>query len=393
MPAEVRVVHMFAKVNEGLVVNTCSNASTGWERDLSPFIVGPCKLYDGLVALNAENAWQYSKVYKQHLGDSGDPPDPGPAWFEWSRAGFANPRANRYPMGKGARPEYSFWDGKKLTYVKARKVIYGPLYAEAVQKTAGFKHLVELYHSEKLLVLRDWDGRNTKETLTEVLKNPYKKMGHAFVLKMLLTGDSALDHMELRKEGGEVKTIYQQMVEAGAEIDNHKSDLYVKSTPKTREIIRGYEYLNSVTTFTSQIDGQLWMDIPFAFDPFWEEVRTRSMSTYPRSPKMRRVGTSERYRGNGGQGILTAKEMATWRELVELEKSSKECVVISWVIRCPRRGLVGMAVNWSNDEDQLEAAHAFATKQKDWLYHEIAVSTKTLTWHREQVLEAYKKGL
>lgn len=197
MPAEVRVVHMFAKVNEGLVVNTCSNASTGWERDLSPFIVGPCKLYGGLVALNAENGWQHSKVYKQHLDDAGEPNE---AWHEWSRAGFANPQANRYPMGKGARPEYSYWDGRKLPYVEARKVIYGPLYVKAVLKTDGFKHLKELYQSEKLLVLRDWDGRNTNESLTEVLNNPAKKMGHAFVLKMLLTGDPALRQMELRKE-------------------------------------------------------------------------------------------------------------------------------------------------------------------------------------------------
>lgn len=176
-----------------------------------------------------------------------------------------------------------------------------------------------------------------------------------------------------------MKTIYQQMVEAGAEIDSHKSDLYVKSTPKTREIIRGYEYLNSVTTFTSQIDGQLWMDIPFAFDPFWEEVR--------------KGHSRHRYRQDGGRGMLTAKEKATWRELVELERSSEKCVVIAWVARGLRLGLVGRAVNWSNDPNQIEAAHLYAMKQKDWLYHEIAVSTRTLAWHREQVLEAYKKGL
>jgi hypothetical protein len=32
----------------------------------------------------------------------------------------------------GAKPEYSYWDGKKYGYVAARKRIYAPLYASLV---------------------------------------------------------------------------------------------------------------------------------------------------------------------------------------------------------------------------------------------------------------------
>lgn len=70
-----------------------------------------------------------------------------------------------------------------------------------------------------------------------------------------------------------------------------------------------------------------------------------------------------------------------------------ECVVIAWVARDELGGLRGYAVNWSDDPKEIEAAHDYAQKQAHWFYHEISVSTRALVWHREQVLEAYKKGL
>lgn len=98
----------------------------------------------------------------------------------------------RYPMGRGARPLYSWWDGKKLGYIEARKRIYVPLYAEAVVRTSGWKRLSALYDTEPLLVLRDFDGYDHAPlgmSLQNVLRDPTRKMGHAFVLAMLLSGD------------------------------------------------------------------------------------------------------------------------------------------------------------------------------------------------------------
>ena len=108
-------------------------------------------------------------------------------------------------MGKGAIPLYSYWDGEHLNYIQARKRIYGPLYANAVLGTSAWNQLYQTYLSNSTAlmhavthyqtietVLRDYDGYNTDDSLTTVLNNPYKKMGHAFVLKMLLTKDEAL---------------------------------------------------------------------------------------------------------------------------------------------------------------------------------------------------------
>lgn len=169
-------------------INTTSSCK-GMGRQFSPFILGPVNLYAGAVvprALNVENAWQFSKVYKCHTDDNGDPTD---EYFEWAKKGWNDTRAHRYPMGKGAIPEYSWWDGKKLGYIEARKRIYFSLYAGAVSKTKSFKLLKEGYEAGKAITLWDYDGYNYLDldmTLKDVINDPSRPMGHAFVLAALI---------------------------------------------------------------------------------------------------------------------------------------------------------------------------------------------------------------
>lgn len=176
---------------EGRVINTTSRASgpDSWSRGLSPFFLGPVSLYEGAVtseAKNVENAWQFAKVYAQHTDAEGNPTE---EYFQWAREGWEHTRAFRYPMGKGAVPEYSWWAGEKLTYVEARKQIYVPLYTRAVVRTAAFQKLLELAQGPQELWLWDFDGYDHVSlgmTLKEVLNEPRRKMGHAFVLAMIL---------------------------------------------------------------------------------------------------------------------------------------------------------------------------------------------------------------
>lgn len=208
MPAEITVCHKFYRVpnqhRRGTVVIDATS-SGGWTADLSPFLIGPCDLYATgenhamLQSQNMENAWQFAKVYAAHTDENGDPTA---AYWEWAQEGWANPRAVRYPMGKGARPEYSLWQGERLGYIDARKRIYGPLYAEAVQRTEGWEILQGEYQNAERLFIRDWDGwlmeRHGMATLSDVLNNPGRIMGHAFVLQMLLENDPALEQMTMR---------------------------------------------------------------------------------------------------------------------------------------------------------------------------------------------------
>lgn len=207
MPAKITIVNMYTKCKDlgAAVVNTTSKSPTNWMTDLSPFHLGPVKMYDPgdgevLISQNFENCWQFAKVYETHADKDGEPTE---RYWEWAMEGFADKKPHRYPMGRGARPLYSLWNGKKLGYIDARKHIYGPLFAEAVQKTDGWKKLKKLYEQEEWIVLRDYDGYDHEKkdmSLTEVLNHSRKKMGHAFVLKMLLTGDPALKQLVFRED-------------------------------------------------------------------------------------------------------------------------------------------------------------------------------------------------
>jgi hypothetical protein len=207
MPADVSVLGFWSrKVKDGdfppgtVVVNTTSSAKD-FGRGLSPFFLGPVHLWDSWKAKNVENAWQFSKVYEEHLGENGAPTK---EWFHWAAGGWDSQRAVRYPMGKGRRPTYSLWkkaDGKfrKLSYVRARKVIYGPLYRRAVENTKAWKMLRERFLRTGHLVLLDFDAYDHKAlgmTLSDVLNCEDRKMGHAFVLAMMLTDDPALEEFE-----------------------------------------------------------------------------------------------------------------------------------------------------------------------------------------------------
>eukprot|EP01127_Copromyxa_protea_P002417 TRINITY_DN1230_c0_g1_i1.p1 TRINITY_DN1230_c0_g1~~TRINITY_DN1230_c0_g1_i1.p1 ORF type:complete len:165 (+),score=24.23 TRINITY_DN1230_c0_g1_i1:205-699(+) len=150
-PTEVPIKTLFEKEKEADVFVNCTSRSTNeWSKQLSPFFLGPVELYGGQMAMNMENAWQYTKVYKHHTDNSGKPT---PEYFKWAKEGWNNNNPVRFPMGRGAKPEYSLWDGQRLGYIEARKKIYAPLYAAAVEKTEGYQQLKKLYDENSHLYL------------------------------------------------------------------------------------------------------------------------------------------------------------------------------------------------------------------------------------------------
>ena len=156
-------------------------------RPLSPMLLGPVPLYAGMWSRTMENAWQYAKVYPAHTTGL------KPGYLEWALAGWDNPRAVRYPMGKGAKPLYSVWAGQFLDYVTARRRIYIPLYAQAVRF-----HQLDLFtllrgtgDDSGHLVISDFDAYDHRAlgySWDDVINDPERKMGHGFVLAMMLEG-------------------------------------------------------------------------------------------------------------------------------------------------------------------------------------------------------------
>lgn len=69
--------------------------------------------------------------------------------------------------------------------------------------------------------------------------------------------------------------LYDELVAAGCEVENHYSDLYVKATEESVEIVAAWQKANPELTggryFSSQIDGLIWIDVPFMYAPFWRD--------------------------------------------------------------------------------------------------------------------------
>ncbi len=55
--------------------------------------------------------------------------------------------------------------------------------------------------------------------------------------------------------------------------DNHESDLYLLWTSESAELVK--QYSKHYKTFTSEVDKQVYFDIPFAYEPWWEARQTK----------------------------------------------------------------------------------------------------------------------
>lgn len=195
--------------DDAIVIDTTSH-SKNWSQELSPFFLGPVEICVGLESKNVENAWQFSKVYKQHVDEKGNIKNK--EYLDWAAKGWDDDWAHRYPMGRSAKPEFSvklgafgncYLDGsnwhveeylpvKKFSYVEARKELYIPFYSKAVKESEAYAKLEDIFFNErKDIYLIDFDGYNHKAlgmSYQDVIDNPDRKMGHAFVLGMLLEG-------------------------------------------------------------------------------------------------------------------------------------------------------------------------------------------------------------
>jgi len=66
------------------------------------------------------------------------------------------------------------------------------------------------------------------------------------------------------------ETLYDTIKAAGIEHSNHESDLYLPDTPEVRAILDRFPISKgNAQRFTNQITKTSWIDVPFAFLPWW----------------------------------------------------------------------------------------------------------------------------
>lgn len=77
-------------------------------------------------------------------------------------------------------------------------------------------------------------------------------------------------------------SLYEEIVAAGIRFDHHASDLYIPDTERTREILGRYpgEWQNA-QAFICQKSGEPWIDVPFAYTPYWDAVEARNQASQP----------------------------------------------------------------------------------------------------------------
>lgn len=66
--------------------------------------------------------------------------------------------------------------------------------------------------------------------------------------------------------------VHAELVKAGIPADHighHESDLHVKATADALRVVRSSGYY--FEPFISSIDGSTWIDIPFAYLPWWKD--------------------------------------------------------------------------------------------------------------------------
>lgn len=70
-------------------------------------------------------------------------------------------------------------------------------------------------------------------------------------------------------------SIYETFKFAGCRVAHYESDLYVKSDPLSRRVVREMVEAERITRhpclFAATDGSGFWYELPFAYDPWWEE--------------------------------------------------------------------------------------------------------------------------
>jgi len=181
-----------------------------------------------LTAVNAEVAWQYSKIYS-HANTAGTltplkfqkaDGSPNAAWFAWRDAAWTNPqfdhRHRNFKRNKKlvrrAFPKHSkvaawYWDGRVITDpIQARREIYAAVYVRAVQKLPAFKRLCDVLKAGDL-VIYDIDGYDYVSlgmSPGDTIQTLEHSWGHGLLLTLMLQG---IDPTKLDRTGDSTKAV------------------------------------------------------------------------------------------------------------------------------------------------------------------------------------------
>ncbi len=106
--------------------------------------------------------------------------------------------------------------------------------------------------------MSNWERRRNREAAYALSQHPE--------LCRVCGGDGGLATPCVPCKGTGEISVYERLKALGVPMSNHESDLYVKATPEAIEATKNEA---NRRFFTSQIDGTLWIDLPFRYEPWW----------------------------------------------------------------------------------------------------------------------------
>lgn len=83
--------------------------------------------------------------------------------------------------------------------------------------------------------------------------------------------------MKRRKDASELLAaqrgrvdLFRLVERLGVPVANHYTDLYIPVNDLTRRILARYPlHQSNATTFTNEVEGGRWFDVPFCYTPGW----------------------------------------------------------------------------------------------------------------------------
>jgi hypothetical protein len=71
-------------------------------------------------------------------------------------------------------------------------------------------------------------------------------------------------------------SVYSEVKATGGYIANHESDLYIEANEQNKAILARYPLeQQNARMFRNEVTGKICYDVPFAYDPFWENRRVK----------------------------------------------------------------------------------------------------------------------
>lgn len=128
------------------------------------------------------------------------------------------------------------------------------------------------------------------------------------------------------------------------DIDHHDSDLYVRKTPKSTEIINRLTTKSLLSTFKDNIDGDIWYELPFCFSPHFQKEGLRK----------------------SGKKLNEEKEEYSFEEIIDMMASAEEYEDLYYAASLIKNDDLRIDVeelidSCEQDEDDVDTAYSIVT--------------------------------